>query len=65
MQRSARKNSFRWPQKDDVVVYDRSDVICDMRKPIVPTNNRGDYKMDEDDYLLANEKLKEYNTQKQ
>ena len=65
MQRTPGKNSFRWPQKDDIVVYDTSDVIFYIRKAVIPINNRGDYKMDEDDYVLVNEKMKEHNTQKQ
>ena len=54
MQQIPGKNSFRWPNKDEIVVYDTN----------TPTNNRGDYKMYADDNDVANEMMK-HNIEKQ
>ena len=64
MQQTPRKNSFRWPHKDNIMVYDTKKILSRINKTITPTNNRGDYKMHASDYDLANEMMKR-DTEKQ
>ena len=64
MQQIPGKNSFRWPNKDEIVVYDTNSILSRITKTITPTNNRGNYKMHADDNDLANEMMK-HNIEKQ
>ena len=64
MQQTPGKNPFRWPHKDNIMVYDKNKILSRINKTIAPTNNRGDYKIHASDYDLANEMMK-HSTEKQ
>ena len=64
MQRTPGKNSFWWPHKDDIVVYDTNNILPRLNKTLITANNHGDYKMHASDYDLANEMMK-HSTEKQ
>ena len=54
MQRvSACLNSFRWPESDDVLLYQEDDILCDVNPPL-PYNRRGHYWLSEEDFNKAN-----------
>ena len=57
MEHSSGKNK-RWPARDDINTYNMDDVLLILLKPLIPTNSRGDFKMDETDYKMANNKMK-------
>ena len=51
-------NKLCWPARDHINTYNRDDVLSILLKPLIPTNSRGDFKMDETDYKMANNKMK-------
>lgn len=48
------KNSFRLPNKDDIVVYEPESILSRIKITMTTTKNHIDYKMHADDYDLAN-----------
>lgn len=39
-------NTFKWPEKEDVIWYDRDSIVEVIKEP-VPINTRGSYKVEE------------------
>ena len=50
---SAHLNSFKWPESDDVLLYQEDDVLCIVNPPL-PYNRRGHYCLSEEDFNKAN-----------
>ena len=48
------KNSFKWPNLDDILSYEENDILCELNPP-VPLNRRGDYKFSDEDFEKAQE----------
>ena len=57
MEHTQGKNKFRWPGRDDINEYLVSDVITKLTNTLIPTNSRGDFKIEEREYDSINNKL--------
>lgn len=60
MKRAVGVNSFRWPCKPDVLLCDFDDVIYTLNNQVVPCNRRGDYKVDDAEFDLINQKMEDW-----
>ena len=46
------KNCFHWPNTDDILNYNETDILCDLDPPF-PLNCRGDYKFSDKNFHKA------------
>ena len=53
------KNNFKWPKSKDEIPYLYDDVLCVIDPP-KPSNQRGEFCLDNDDFLKANALLCKY-----
>ena len=58
MEHSSGKNKLHWPARDDINTYSMDDVLLILLKPLIPTNSRGDFKMDDTDHKMENGEMK-------
>ena len=58
MEHSSGKNKLHWPARDDINTYNKDDVLLILSKPLIPTNSRGDFKMEDTDYKMGNDEMK-------
>ena len=51
------KNKMRWPSKDDIHAYTIDQILYKLTKPVIPTNSRGYFKMDDAEYAVVSKKF--------
>ena len=58
MEHSSGKNKLRWQARDDINTYNMEDFLLILSKPLISTNSRADFKMDNTDYKMENDEMK-------